>query len=103
MTTSQGRVAGILTLAWVEWDSARGPNGWGEWAWTGSGGNLFGPKGIARSGLAFPPGVESSWMGMGPGQIPGRGLVTENLPLTFGGSKLESKVKDLFLTTCPSL
>lgn len=79
MTTSQGRVAGILALAWVEWDSARGPNGWRGWAWTGSfggggGKNSFRPKGISRSGLAFPLGVEGSCMGPGLGQIPGRGL-----------------------------
>lgn len=96
-------MAGILTLAWVEWDSARGPNGWGGWAWTGSGGNPFRPKGIARSGLAFPPGVEVSWMEPGPGQTLGRGLATFDLWSPLVTPNWNPGVKDLFLTTRPSL
>jgi hypothetical protein len=59
MTTSQGRVAGILTLVWVGRDSAWGPDGWRK-----GGGSPLGLKkegvwaGISSWGVGL---LERSW------------------------------------------
>lgn len=104
MTTSQGRVAGILALAWVEWDSARGPNGWGGWAWTGSGGGTL--RALRNSKVWT--GI-SSWGGGFSDGTWARGLAWKGISLeefTLDLWWLQSGIQgfwDLFLTACPSL